>query len=103
MTSDLPRSVDLVVILTAKDRSSMDELRELLREQASRSRAEPGCERFEVYEGTEGSGTFVLVERWESMAALETHRSGEACQMLYIPRVLPLVDRVPHLLSRVDG
>lgn len=89
--------VDLTVVLTARDSSSLPELRELLLLQAQLSREEPGCLRFEVYESQSVPGTFILIERWESQQALDVHRTAKGFTTVYAPRVLPLVDRVPHV------
>lgn len=89
--------IDLIVVLTARDLATMPQLRDLLREQVTRSMREPGCMRFELLESTSVSGTFILIERWESQLALDTHRNADACQTLYFPRIVPLVERVPHV------
>ncbi|MCJ7782040.1 MAG: antibiotic biosynthesis monooxygenase, partial [Acidimicrobiia bacterium] len=70
--------VDLTVILTAKDLAHLPELRELLTTQVVMSREEPGCLQFEVFESQTVPGTFIVVERWESEAALDVHRQAEA-------------------------
>lgn len=93
--------VDLTVVLTAKDSSSLPELRELLQLQAQLSLQEPGCLRFEVYESRSVPGTFILNERWESQQALDVHRTATGFTTVYAPRVLPLVDRVPHVCERL--
>lgn len=89
--------IDLTVILTAKDDRDMPVLRELLKTQRDLSLSEPGCLRFEAYECDSVPATFVLVERWESQAALDVHRSAHAFTTVYAPRVLPLVDRAPYI------
>ncbi len=93
--------IDITVILTAKSISSMTELRKLLRQHAELSLQEPGCLRFEVYESTSVEGTFVLIERWESQAALDVHRTAVGFVTIYAPLVLPLVDRVPHICRTI--
>jgi quinol monooxygenase YgiN len=95
--------IDLTVVLTAKDSSSLPELRALLATQVKMSRAEPGCVRFEAYESQSVAGTFILIERWESQAALDEHRKATAFLTVYAPKVLPLVDRVPHVCSALAG
>lgn len=97
MNAETDGPVDLVVMLTPHDRASLPELRALLSEQARRSRTEPGCLRFDVFESSGGTETFFLIERWESNAALEVHRNADACRTLYFPKVVPLVDRVAHV------
>lgn len=89
--------IDVTVVLTARDLSSVPELRELLRTQRDLSLAEPGCVRFEAYESESIPGTFILIERWRSQESLDVHRTAHAFMTVYAPKVLPLVDRVPHV------
>ncbi len=88
--------IHLNVILTTKDEQRVSEVRSLLAEQARLSRQEPGCARFEVYHSKEDPRTFLLHEWWESEEALDAHRKAQAYTELYKPKVLPLVERVPH-------
>lgn len=89
------------IILTVKDESDVDEIRALLVQQAEMSRQEPGCCRFEVYHSQADRRVFILNEHWESQEALDTHRQAKACTEIYGPKVLPKVDRVPHLSDLV--
>ncbi len=91
------------MILTAKDLAQVPELRELLTKQVVMSREEPGCVRFEALESQTVPGTFIVVERWESEAALDVHREAEAITTVYLPRIMPLVDRVLHVVSVLPG
>ena len=84
-----------------KDEANIDSVRELLVEQATLSRAEPGCARFEVYHSREDRSLFLLVDQWESQENLDVHRQAKSCVEVYVPKVLPLVDRVPHPCDRV--
>lgn len=84
------------VLLTVKNEADVPLIRELLTEQCRLSREEPGCVRFEVYQSQSNRQFFVLVEAWESVAALDQHRLAKAYLEIYKPRVLPLVDRTPH-------
>ena len=95
--------IDLTVILTAKDAADVPELRSLLAKQTQLSRQEPGCVRFEAFESQSVAGTFLLIERWESQAALDEHRKATGFTTIYAPKVLPLVDRVPHVCSVLAG
>lgn len=95
--------VDLVVVLTAKDIGSLPALRELMATQVILSREEPGCVRFEVFESQTVPGTIMIVERWESQAALDAHRKAKAITTVYIPKILPLVERVLHVCSALPG
>ena len=49
-----------------------NELRALLQGMLSPTRAESGCESYELYE-SDSRGRFYLDERWESQAALDQH------------------------------
>ncbi len=95
--------IDLTVILTAKDLNCVPELRELLAMQVNLSRLEPGCVRFEAFESQTLAGTFILIERWASQAALDVHRTAEGFTTIYTPRVLPLVNRTAHVCHVLAG
>ncbi len=86
----------LNVLLTAKDAADVPKIRDLLAEACRKSRAEPGCLRFDVYHSTGEPRRFTLVEHWESQEALEAHRLAEAYTQVYKPHVMPLVDREGH-------
>jgi quinol monooxygenase YgiN len=92
----------LIILLTVKDRHDAPQVRELLAEQGRLSRQEPGCRRFEVYESQTEEGFFTLCEHWESQAALDQHRTAHAYTQIYQPKVLPLVNRVPHKSTLVE-
>lgn len=95
--------MDLVVVLTAKDLGSLTELRELMAAQVALSREEPGCVRFEAFESQTVPGTIIVVERWASQAVLDQHRQAKAITTVYIPKILPLVERVLHVCSVLPG
>jgi quinol monooxygenase YgiN len=61
----------------------------------------PGCERFEVYQSQTDPQTFLLVEWWASEEDLETHRTNKNFVEVYKPKVLPLVERLPHPSDRL--
>ena len=84
------------VLLTVKDEADVATVRALLVQQATLSREEPGCARFEVYHSHSDNKLFTLVERWETQEHLDRHRKGKAFVEIYEPKVLPLVARVPH-------
>jgi quinol monooxygenase YgiN len=93
----------LNIWLTVKDPANVDEVRQLLSEQARLSRQESGCERFEVYQSNNDPVRFLLTERWQSQAVLDTHRTAHAYTTIYQPKILPLVNREPHPSSLVSG
>ena len=90
------------IVLTVRDESRIDEVRGLLWEQGQLSRSEPGCERFEVYHSESNPAVFLLIERWADEASLAAHRKARAYTEIYQPRVLPLVERVPHVSRLVE-
>ena len=45
---------------------------------------------------------FLLCEHWASKEAWETHRQGQAVTEIYLPLVLPRVDRTPHVSTLVE-
>ncbi len=92
-------SLDLLVILKAKDIGSVAVLRELMTIHANLSLQELGCLRFEAFESQTAAGTFIVVERWQSQAALDAHRQAKAITSVYVPKILPLVERELHLCS----
>ncbi len=85
------------VLLRVKDIKNISLVGELLKEQAKRSSEEPGCIRFEVYHSSSDVQQFILVEQWANDGDLERHKNARAFTELYLPKVIPLVDRSPHL------
>ena len=84
------------VTLTVKDEQNVDKVRELLIQQATLSRQEPGCARFELYHSKADRCVFQLIEQWEAQELLDQHREAKACKEIYFPHVIPLVERVAH-------
>ncbi len=84
------------VVLTVNNESDIEEVRSLLSEQARRSSEEPGCVRFEVYQSQAEPRQFFLVEQWKTQEDLDMHKLARAFTELYVPKVIPLVSRVPH-------
>ena len=92
----------LNVWLTVKEATNIETVRSLLAEQVKLSRAEAGCLRFEVYHSQADPRKFLLVERWGQKADWEVHRTARAVTEIYVPKVLPLVDREPHPADLVE-
>jgi quinol monooxygenase YgiN len=84
------------VILTLKDDIDAETVASDLQQLATASLTEPDCHRFEVYHSQSDSKVFFLIEQWGSQHALDIHREAEAFQKIYVPRVIPLVERQPH-------
>ena len=85
------------VLLRVKDIKNISLVGELLKEQAKRSSEEPGCIRFELYHSSSDVQQFILVEQWANDGDLERHKNAKAFTELYLPKVIPLVDRSSHL------
>lgn len=95
-------AIDVCVLLTVREAADVERVLGLLGEHARASRAEPGCERFEVLRSTADGRTLVLLERYASPEALAAHREGRTFREVYLPGVLPRVDRVAHECQRLD-
>ena len=95
--------VSIHVNLTVRNQPDIERVHDLLAEHARRSRAEPGCLRFELFQSNLDPHAFFIVEAWESQAALDVHREAEAFVTIYAPQVLPLVDRGAHLVTPIGG
>ena len=87
----------ITVNVKVKDIENVSLVGDLLKEQARRSSEEPGCIRFEVYHSKSDTQQFILVEQWAEHEDLERHKTARAFTELYLPKVIPLVDRSPHL------
>lgn len=90
------------VVLTVKETSDVAEIETLLAEQGRLSRQEPGCHRFEVYHSQNDPRVFLLNEHWADQSAIDAHRKATAYTTIYVPKVLPKVDRVPHPSNLVE-
>ena len=84
------------IILTVKEESDIEVVRDLLCEAMRKSRNESGCERFDVYHSQSETNHFTMIEHWSSQEALDAHRQAEAYTTIYKPQVIPLVERVGH-------
>ena len=89
------------VILRAKRSEDIEEISSLLTVQAKVSLTEEGCKRFEVYQSETDAQTFILVEWWASQEDLDRHKSAKQFVEIYVPKVIPLVERFPHPSKRL--
>ena len=89
------------VWLTVNDTKDVLRVRDLLSQCCAGSRAEDGCVRFEVYHSEADSRKFLLCEHWRSKEDWEIHRTRQTVQKIYLPQVLPLVTREPHVSTLV--
>ncbi|MCA9056455.1 MAG: antibiotic biosynthesis monooxygenase [Planctomycetaceae bacterium] len=90
------------VHLTVKDEADVTTVRDLLAECGRRSREEPGCVRYEVCHSQSNPRLFMLNERWADEQAWKDHKERAAVTEIYLPKVIPLVDRVPHISTLVE-
>ena len=90
------------IVLTVQEDSKIEVVRNLLCEAMRKSRNEPGCERFDVYQSKSNPNEFTLIEHWSSQEALDAHRQAEAYTTIYKPQVIPLVERVGHPVMLLD-
>ncbi|MFJ2769497.1 putative quinol monooxygenase [Streptomyces sp. NPDC087300] len=58
--------------------------------------AEDGCVSWEAYHSHEDPARFVLVERWATRGHWEAHGEGEAIQRIYLPEIMPRIEREVH-------
>ena len=87
----------LNVWLTVKDPAHIDSVKQCLTELTHLSRAEPWCLRYEVYHSENDPAKFLLVERWATKTDWEAHRTAKGYTEIYAPKVIPVVDRQPHV------
>ncbi|MGK0259199.1 MAG: quinol monooxygenase YgiN [Candidatus Azotimanducaceae bacterium] len=90
------------VILSVKNTADVSAVAALLGQQGTLSRAELGCERFEVYHSETDVRVFILVEQWATQADLDAHRLAPGFTEIYQPKILPLVERTPHLCTLME-
>lgn len=86
----------LNVVLTVKQESDIEHVKQLLTECVRLSREEDGCLMYEACHSHTDPKIFMLCERWASEAAWKAHRDQRAYKEYYHPQVIPLVDRMPH-------
>ena len=90
------------VQLKVKDSADIAKVGQLLQEHGRLSRAEPGCQRFDVYHSQGDPSVYLLCEHWESEADLDQHRLAPGYLTIYKPQVIPLVDRSPHMCDLLN-
>lgn len=90
------------VFLKVHEPGDVTAVKEMLAECGRMSRNEPGCISFDVCHVQEDPQTFILCERWESEQAWQDHKQREAVQTIYLPKVLPLVDRTPYICDVLE-
>ncbi|MFI9046893.1 putative quinol monooxygenase [Streptomyces sp. NPDC053427] len=87
---------DLIVIIRVPDRADIALVADALARMRPLCLAENGCAGWEAYRSHEEPGRFVLVERWADRAHWEAHDAGDAIRKIYIPEILPRIEREVH-------
>jgi quinol monooxygenase YgiN len=83
--------VRLVIHFTAESADIADKAIEAAVERCKKAQQEPGCLQFEVFRSALQPERYVLLEHWESQAALAVHAQGMAGNP---PRPTPGITRV---------
>lgn len=94
---------DLIVIIRVTEPDGIAPVADALARMRPLCLAEDGCVSWEAYQSHEEAGTFVLVERWATREKWEAHDQGEAIQKIYIPEILPRVEREVHPSAPVSA
>ncbi|GHO69902.1 hypothetical protein KSC_087940 [Ktedonobacter sp. SOSP1-52] len=75
-------SVNILATITPKP-DQVENTRQQLQTVAAASRQEPGCLRYDVFQGNrDGETTFHIVERYQDRAAVEVHGASQHFQAL---------------------
>jgi quinol monooxygenase YgiN len=83
--------VRLVIHFTADSAEIADKAIEAAVERCKKAQQEPGCLQFEVFRSALQPERYVLLEHWESKAALAVHAQGMGTSP---PRPTPGIQRV---------
>ncbi|MEV4502105.1 putative quinol monooxygenase [Streptomyces klenkii] len=92
---------DLIVIIRVPDDAEITQVADALARMRPLCLAEDGCVSWEAYQSHEEPGRFVLVERWASRGHWEAHDAGDAIQKIYIPEIMPRIEREVHPSSLI--
>ncbi|MFF4484903.1 putative quinol monooxygenase [Streptomyces sp. NPDC001544] len=87
---------DLLVLIRVSDSADIPTVADALARMRPLCRAEDGCVAWEAYRSQAEPGCFVLVERWASRDHWEAHGDGDAIRRIYVPEILPRVEREVH-------
>ncbi|MEU5418884.1 putative quinol monooxygenase [Streptomyces sp. NPDC001407] len=92
---------DLIVIIRVPKAEDAVHVADALARMRPLCLAEDGCVSWEAYRSHEDAARFVLVERWATREHWETHGSGAAIQDIYLPEIMPRIEREVHPSSPV--
>ncbi|HVK22683.1 MAG TPA: antibiotic biosynthesis monooxygenase family protein [Actinokineospora sp.] len=93
--------LDLIVIITVKDLADVPAVADALTRMRPMCLAEPGCVSWEALHSEADPRRFTLVERWETRELWNAHDDLAAIQSVYLPEILPVVDREVHVSRRL--
>ena len=93
----------ILVFLKVKDQKNLEYIAGCLGEISKMTlQEEPNCKRLDVYHSQADPDLFVLCEEWDQQKDWEDHRNKRAFKEIYQPKVLPLVERDPHISTLVN-
>ena len=93
----------ILVLLKANNGKDVPFIRDCLRDISRITLAEePCCKRLDVYHSQSDEQVFILCEEWDARQDWEGHRNERAFREIYAPKVLPLVEREPHISILVN-
>lgn len=93
----------ILVLLKVKNIDDVQYIAECLKEVSRITRVEePCCRRLDVYHSQSDKQVFILCEEWDEQKDWENHRNERAFREIYAPKVLPLVEREPHISILVN-
>lgn len=87
---------DLVVIVRVRQAGDIPAVADAPARMRPLCPADAGCLAREAYASEADPARFVLVERWADRAHGEAHGFGEAIREIYVPELLPRVEREVH-------
>jgi quinol monooxygenase YgiN len=87
---------DLLVIIRVPDPADIPAVADALTRMRPLCLGEDGCVSWEAYQSHADPGRFVLVERWASRRLWEAHGDGDAIQKIYLPEIMPRIEREVH-------
>lgn len=94
----------IIVILKAKEVENVEYIEGLLKDISTITLNEESCcKKLDVYHSKTDEKIFVLCEQWERKVDWEAHRDKRAFKQIYLPKVLPLVERDPHISDLISG
>jgi quinol monooxygenase YgiN len=83
----------LIVVLSPKSLADAASVETALLRMTPLCQSEEGCVQWHAYRPNDGSGRFILVEHWETEALWRAHGDGMAIQTIYVPDIVPRVER----------